>query len=66
MSEKTASPGLSTMLIGTTTEPDQVSDDHVAVFKQELRLEVTLMLALSVGDHADSATEHRHLMSMNA
>lgn len=42
MQSKTSVPGLSTILIGTSTEPDQISEDHMAVFKQELKLDVRL------------------------
>lgn len=29
------------MLIGTTSEPDQISEEHAGAFKQELRLDVS-------------------------
>jgi hypothetical protein len=48
MQSKASVPGLPTVLVGTTTEPDEMSEDHMAVFKQELNLEVcsTLMLVM--------------------
>ena len=43
MQTKVAPSGLPTILVATTTEPDQISEDHMAVFKQELKLEVSAM-----------------------
>jgi hypothetical protein len=41
MQSKVAAPGLPTMLAGTTSEPDQMSEDNMNVFKQELKLDVS-------------------------